>query len=88
MIYKLPNGKEITLEDVVRISKVRDKGEDSKSIEYSIMSFTIYLGRTVSIDVEEHYHFADWSDKKLKLNQLRTAIVDKCKEVNPNVDDS
>ncbi|MBW6513986.1 MAG: hypothetical protein K0B87_04435 [Candidatus Syntrophosphaera sp.] len=79
MLYKLPDGREIVLEDVVRVSKVRDMGEDDRSIEMSKLSFTIYIGQEETIEVSEQYHFADWVDKKKKLDLVQHDLVHKWK---------
>jgi hypothetical protein len=75
MSYTLPGGRLINLEDIVRISKIRDDGEDSSSIEYSKISFKVYLDNQEAIEVFEQYHFADWSDKRRKLAAIRDNLV-------------
>ena len=79
MLYKLPDGREIVLEDVVRISKVRDQGDDDKSIELSKLSFTIFIGKEETIEVSEQYHFSDWAEKKKKLDLVQQDLVNKWK---------
>ncbi len=87
MIFDLPNGRSVALEDVIRVSRVRDLGVDASSIEYSKISFIIYLRGDDYLEITELYHYADWSEKKTKLTRLRNDLVAKWKEATGRVDD-
>ncbi len=87
MSYTLPSGRSINLENVVRISKIRDEG-DSSSIELSRISFRVYLDNQEAIEIFEQYHFADWSDKKRKLAAIRENLVTLVKQTVGDVVDN
>lgn len=79
MMFTLPDGRNIDTEMIKEITSVRDHGLDPKSIDRSVLSFTIHLKGTTSVKVTEYYHFADWAEAKLRLNNLRNqlcALVD------------
>lgn len=85
MKFTLPDGQNIETGLIKEITTVRDHGADPKSIDRSILSFTIHLKGAPSVKVSEYYHFADWAEAKLRLNNLRTqlcALVDQsvCKD--------
>ena len=82
MIFTLPDGRNIDTGLIKEISLVRDHGEDPKSIDRSILSFTIHLKGANSVKVTEYYHFADWAEAKLRLNNLRNQL---CVLVDQNV---
>jgi hypothetical protein len=77
MLYTLPDGRELVLEDIVRVSKVRDQGDDEKSIAMSKMSFKIYLKNEKIIEINEKYHFSDWGKTKKDLEKTYTDLLDK-----------
>jgi hypothetical protein len=85
MRYVLPDGRSLELNDVVRVSKVRDMGEDASSIEYSKLSFCIYLKGNELIEVSEKYHFSDWSDKKKTLSLIREDLMKNLKDIHSDV---
>lgn len=88
MTYNLPSGKQIVLEDVIRVSKIRDQSTTDTCVFLSKLTFSIYLNGESTIEITEPYHFSDWSEKKLKLNQLRSDLVSRWKQVVKDGDDS
>lgn len=87
MLYTLPDGKKVKLENILRISQVRDQGSDSNSIGYSKMTFTIHLKRREEIDVSQQYHFSDWAEAKVKLLHTREDLMAKWKEIGGGNDE-
>lgn len=81
MIYTLPDGHRLKLENVLRVSQVRDLGSDSGSIGYSKMAFTIHLTKHEELEITEQYHYSDWAEAKRKLIQTREELINKWKEV-------
>lgn len=88
MPYTLPDGRELDLERVIRVSKIRDEGIDSNSIEYSKLSFHIYLVDQEAIEVCLHYHYADWADRKKRLKQVRDDLLEALRDNDLKVDDT
>lgn len=85
MKFTLPDGQNIETDLIKEITTVRDHGVDPKSIDRSILSFTIHLKGAPSVKVSEYYHFADWAEAKMRLINLRKqlcAMVDQnaCKD--------
>ncbi len=76
-LYTLPNGREVVLEEIIRLSKVRDQGDDERSIGLSKMSFSIYLKNNEMIEIIEKYHFADWGKTKKNLDKLHSDLMEK-----------
>lgn len=81
MLYTLPDGRIVKLEDILRVSQVRDQGSDSNSIGYSKMSFTIHLKKREEIEVSKQYHFSDWAEAKIQLVHTREDLMAKWKEI-------
>jgi hypothetical protein len=80
MLYALPNGERIVLENIHSVSQVRDKGGTGSYIEPNKMGFTIHLAKREIVEVVEPYHFSDWADVKNRLNKLRNELIEKWKE--------
>lgn len=75
MKYKLNDGREIDLNKVYELSVVRDEGMDKKSINLSKIAFSIRLKDGQSIKVEKSYHYSDWAQAKMELDQERADIL-------------
>ncbi len=88
MLYTLPDGREIELEQVIRVSKIRDEGMDSNSIEYSKLTFHINLSDQETIEVCLQYHYADWAEQKKRLKQVRDDLLEAIWDNDLKVDDS
>lgn len=86
MLYDLPDGRKVVLEDIVRISKVRDQGDDENSIGMSKMSFKIHLKNDEIIEIAEQYHFADWGKTKKDLEKIYADLLDKWQKATGLVD--
>jgi len=82
MIYKLPDGKQIDLSRVRRISSVRDFGQDKTSIEKSKLGFTVHLDRREVMEIWEYYHYSDWAAVKKKMCDLRADLYAKWETEN------
>lgn len=85
MLYTLPDGREIDLDQVIRVSRIRDEGMDSNSIEYSKLSFHVYFSERETVEVWVQYHYADWAEQKKRLKQIRDDLL---KAINGEVDDT
>jgi len=77
MIYTLPNGQNVDLAKVTNVSRIRDMGHDSKSIDKQKIGFTISLKNREIIDVVDYYHYSDWADVKNRLNLIRKQVIAK-----------
>ena len=75
MNYKLPDGQVIELGRIISVSTVRDMGRDPKSIDRSLIGFTIHLRNREIVEVTDYYHFSDWAEVKNRLKQVREDIV-------------
>ncbi|MDP2173385.1 MAG: hypothetical protein Q8M98_08300 [Candidatus Cloacimonadaceae bacterium] len=76
-MYKLPNGRQLKLEEVESVSRVKDLGQDTSTIGYSRLGFSIFMKSGRTVDVVDKYHFSDWADVKKKLSLIREEIVAK-----------
>lgn len=81
-MYKLPDGRELKLEEVESVSNVRDLGQDSTKIGYSKLGFKIYLKNGRTVEVMDNYHYADWADVKKGLSALRKEIIDRAEALS------
>jgi len=77
MLYTLPNSHTVDLSKVSGISKIRDYGRDSKTIDLHLVGFAIHLQKREIVEVTESYSFSDWADAKIKLKALREDIIEK-----------
>ena len=80
MNYTLPDGRTIDLAKVSSISKVRDFGRDSKTIDLHQIGFTIHLQRREIVEILDQYHYSDWAEVKTRLKRLREQIIQKWEE--------
>lgn len=80
MLYALPNGQEIDLTKVKGISKVRDYGRDSNSIDLHLIGFSIQMQKEV-VDITDSYHFCDWAEVTKKLKLIREEILSKWEQL-------
>ncbi len=77
MVYSLPDGKQVDLNRVRRISMVRDFGQDKTSIDKCKLGFSIHLDRREVIEVTDIYHYSDWAAVKKRMNDLRKDLYEK-----------
>jgi hypothetical protein len=77
MLYSLPNGQKVDLTKVSSISKIRDYGRDSKTIDVHLVGFAIHLQKREIVEVTESYYFSDWAVAKKKLKALHADIIEK-----------
>jgi hypothetical protein len=77
MVYILPDGKQVDLKRVRRISSVRDVGQDGTSIDKYKLAFTIHLDRSEIVEVADYYHYNDWAEVKKRLSDLRKEVYAK-----------
>ncbi|HOQ82928.1 MAG TPA: hypothetical protein PLT80_01580 [Candidatus Syntrophosphaera thermopropionivorans] len=80
MEFILPDGKILELEQVRKVSRIRDLGLEKDSIEYSKIAFEINLKGHKIIEVGERYHYADWAEKLKKLTTIRNNLINALKE--------
>ncbi len=80
MNYTLPDGRIVDLAKVSSISKVRDFGRDSNTIDLHQIGFTIHLERREIVEVLDKYHFCDWAEVKNRLKRLREDMIEKWEE--------
>lgn len=77
MVYNLPNGAQVDLSRVRRISSVRDFGQDNTSIDKSKIGFTIHLDNREIVEVIDYYHYSDWAEVKKKMCDIRKDVYAK-----------
>ncbi len=77
MNYTLPSGQVIDLARVSSVSKIRDFGRDSKSIDRHLIGFTVHLHKREVVEVTDFYYYSDWAEVKSRLKKLREDIIDK-----------
>jgi hypothetical protein len=82
MLYTLPDGRVIDLTCVSNILPIRDYGLDPKSIDKSLIGFSIYLNKREVMDVVDYYHYNDWAEVKNGLKKLREEIINKWQQAN------
>jgi len=87
MNYTLPSGQVIDLARVSSVSKIRDFGRDSKSIDRHLIGFTVHLQKREVVEVTDYYYYSDWAEVKSRLKRLREDIIDKW-EQEPGDQDS
>lgn len=80
MEFILPDGKILELEQVRKVSRIRDLGLEKDSIEYSKIAFEINLKGHKIIEVGERYHYADWAEKLKKLTTIRNNLINALNE--------
>lgn len=80
MEFILPDGKILELEQVRKVSRIRDLGLEKDSIEYSKIAFEIHLKGHKIIEVGERYHYADWAEKLKKLTTIRNNLINALNE--------
>ncbi len=88
MLYTLPDQRSFELEDIARVSNIRDHGDDPSSIVYSKISFHISFQGNEFIEVALQYHFADWAEQKMKLKGIRNDLLEAIRANGGEVDDS
>jgi len=84
MLFKLPNGNELELEQVRSVSQIRDLDSSSQVMPVSRIGFTVSLKNREIVEVFEQYHYADWGPVKMRMKQLRETLISKIKEINPD----
>ena len=88
MLYTLPDGRSFELEKVIRVSGIRDEGEDARTIGYSSLSFHIHLSGNEVIEVAVHYLYADWAQQKKRLAAIRDDLLNAIHAQGGEVDDT
>jgi hypothetical protein len=88
MLYTLPDGRSFELEQVSRVSRIRDGGVDAGPIGYSKLAFHISFRGNEVIEVELPYLYSDWVEQKKKLNCIREGLLQSIREYGGEVDDS
>lgn len=76
MIFTLPDGRTLDTDSIKQVSSIRDLGQDAKSIDRCILSFSVYLKDGPTITVSDYYHYADWAEVKKRLSTLRKNLAD------------
>ncbi len=76
MMYTLPDGRVLDTELITQVSSIRDLGQDERSIDRSILSFSVYLRKGETVQVVEYYHYTDWAEAKKRLTEVRKSLCD------------
>lgn len=88
MSYKLPDGKEIDLNEVRSVTPLREKDKSTNVMTDNRIGFTINLKNHERIEFSEIYHYSDWGPVRLKVKQTRDELISKLKEIDPSFSDS
>ncbi len=87
MKHTLPDGRSFQLENVLRVSKIRDEGLAGDLVEYSRLSFHITVADGEAIEVSFKYLYADWPEQKKRLSRIRENLLNALKDKGLEVDD-
>ncbi|MDD3464674.1 MAG: hypothetical protein PHH07_04235 [Candidatus Cloacimonetes bacterium] len=88
MLYSLPDGRCFELEQVSRVSRIRDEGMGFGPVDYSKLTFRISLRVNEVVEVTLLYLYSDWVEQKKKLASIRADLLKKLRDNGINVDDS